>query len=230
MIDAIPLYLNISFILITAVTLYFFYRFTNRSKVVLIGSVLWITLTGILGYIGFYSNTAIVPPRFTFLAPPTVIVIITFFITKQGRQFIDTFNMEWMTYLHTIRIPVEFILLGIFIYGAIPQIMTFEGANFDIIAGLTAPFIAYWGLTKKKLSRNILLAWNVICTGLLLTIVTLAVLASPSPFQQIAFDQPNIAVLHFPFVWLAGFVVPVVLFAHLSSIRQLILRKGKFFS
>jgi hypothetical protein len=58
--------------------------------------------------------------------------------------------------------------------------------------------------------------WNWICLALLLNIVVRAVLSAPSPIQQFAFDQPNIAILHFPFVFLPGFIVPAVLFCHLA--------------
>jgi hypothetical protein len=55
----------------------------------------------------------------------------------------------------------------------------------------------------------------------LLNIVINAVLSIPSPFQQFAFEQPNVAVLYFPFVWLPCCIVPIVLFAHLAAIKQL---------
>jgi hypothetical protein len=45
-----------------------------------------------------------------------------------------------LTLLHIIRIPVELGLYWLFIYKAIPQLMTFEGRNFDILVGLTVPF------------------------------------------------------------------------------------------
>ena len=64
-------------------------------------------------------------------------------------------------------------------------------------------------------------------SGLLINIVATAVLSLPSPFQQQAFNQLNIAILYFPFVWLPSVVVPVVLLAHVSAIRQLI-RKGSY--
>ncbi len=100
--------------------------------------------------------------------------------------------------------------------------MTFEGRNFDILAGITAPIIAYLAFTQKKISRNGLLIWNFICLALLANIVVNAFLSVPSPVQQFAFDQPNIAILYVPFSWLPTFVVPVVLFAHLASIQQLL--------
>lgn len=103
--------------------------------------------------------------------------------------------------------------------------MTFEGRNFDILSGISAPIVAYLVFTKKTLSHNFLLIWNFICLGLLINIVTNALLSAPFPIQKLAFEQPNIAILHFPFSWLPTFVVPVVLLGHLVSIRQLMIKK-----
>jgi len=49
-------------------------------------------------------------------------------------------------------------------------------------------------------------------------------LSAPSPIQKIAFEQPNIAILYFPFCWLPTFIVPIVLFSHLVAVRKLVLR------
>jgi hypothetical protein len=37
--------------------------------------------------------------------------------------------------------------------------------------------------------------------------------------------EPNLAILHFPFVWLPACVVPLVLLAHLTAIRALLTKK-----
>lgn len=100
--------------------------------------------------------------------------------------------------------------------------MTFEGRNFDILSGLTAPVVYYFGFIKKGLNKKLILVWNLICLGLLINIVAIAVLSAPFPFQKFAFDQPDIAVLYFPFNWLPCCVVPLVLFSHLATIRQLL--------
>jgi len=103
--------------------------------------------------------------------------------------------------------------------------MTFEGKNFDIISGLTAPLIFYFGYVRRQFNTGALLAWNIICLGLLINIVVIAIMSSPLPFQKLAFDQPNIAIFYFPFVWLPCCVVPLVLLSHLATMRQLL--KGK---
>jgi hypothetical protein len=156
---------------------------------------------------------------------PTIVAIIILFATKKGRQFIDSLPLKNLTYLNIVRVPVEIVLFWLYLHKTIPELMTFEGRNFDIIAGITAPLIAYFGLTKAILNRRIILIWNIICLALLVNIVVNALFSAPTPIQVFAFDQPNIAILYFPFSWLPTFIVPIVLLGHLSSIRQLLKQK-----
>lgn len=217
----LPIWVSGSIALITFLTAFFLYKATKSKLILGITFVLLVVQT-ILGLKGVYQNTSSFPPPLPLLIGPGLIGIIILFLTRRGRKLIDSFDQRWMTWLSVIRVPVEFVLLTLFIYKQVPQVMTFEGRNFDILSGLSAPFIAYFGYTKRKISRPALVLWNFICLGLLLNVVIHAVLAVPGPLQRIAFDQPNVAVLYFPFVWLPGFVVPAVLFTHLVNIRQLL--------
>jgi hypothetical protein len=61
-----------------------------------------------------------------------------------------------------------------------------------------------------------------VCLVILLFTITNGILSAPTPFQLFAFDQPNIAVLYFPFVWLPGVVVSLAYYSHFMSIRKLI--------
>ncbi|GAA3598171.1 hypothetical protein GCM10022396_14280 [Flavivirga amylovorans] len=108
-----------------------------------------------------------------------------------------------------------------FLEGLIPKSMTFDGFNFDILAGMTAPVIYYLVFIKKWGSYKGLLFWNIICLGLLINVLTIAFLSAQTPLQKLAFEQPNIGVAYVPFVWLPAIIVPIVLVSHLSSIRQL---------
>lgn len=228
----VPTYLDISFVLITLTTVFLFWRVISRStdtvarqrwgRYLLIGSVFWLLLQGTIAYLGIYDNSLdALPPRIALLGliPALSFIIIVFFV-PQGKRLIDSLPLREMTILHVIRIPVELVLYGLFVAKAIPELMTFAGRNFDILAGLTAPLVVYWAW-RPSFRRQLLIVWNVLCLALLLNIVIHALLAAPFPLQQLAFDQPNIAVLYFPFVWLPVYVVPVVLFCHLAALRQL---------
>jgi hypothetical protein len=162
------------------------------------------------------------PPRFPLLAGPPLLFLVFLFLTRGGRRFIDRFDLKWMTWVHVVRIPVEITLFLLFREKLVPELMTFEGRNFDIISGITAPLMVLFAFTGRSPKRGMLLAWNFICLLLVLNIVIHAVLAAPSPFQQLAFDQPNVGILYFPFVWLPCCVVPIVFFCHFAAIRKLL--------
>ena len=226
MIQNFPMSVNIFFMLISLITAGLFFKAINYSKPAIVIIIVWLVLQAFVSLSGFYTTNNTLPPRFALLGIPPVILIAGVFATSKGRKFIDSISIKTLTLLHTIRIFVELVLLDLSVHKLVPQLMTFEGRNFDIISGITAPFIFYFGFVKPILGRKVLLIWNFVCLALLLNIIVNAILSIPSPFQKFGFEQPNVAVLYFPFVWLPCCVVPIVLFAHLASIKQL-LNKNK---
>jgi hypothetical protein len=232
MTENLPTYIPLTFGLTTIATLLLFiWTIRNSSSEltrkkatpIFIGLTIWLAIQAVLTLKNIYnSDTNTFPPKIVLTGIlPTILTIILSFATSKGRQFIDSLPLKNLTYLNFVRIPVEIILFWLFLNKAIPELMTFEGRNFDILAGISAPIVAYFGLTQKKLNRKTILIWNFICLGLLINIVVNALFSAPSPIQKFAFDQPNIAILNFPFSWLPTFIVPIVLFGHLTSIRKL---------
>ncbi|MFM7024386.1 MAG: hypothetical protein ACKOXB_15545 [Flavobacteriales bacterium] len=217
----LPVYVSVVFILNTLLTLFFLFKAAKGAKVFIVVIALWIIFQGIVASTGFYTVFDTKPPHFIFLLFPPLIGIILLFITARGRAFIDTLDTKWLTYLHVVRVPVELVLYWLFVANYVPELMTFEGRNLDILSGLTAPFIAFF-LYSGKLNSKVALFWNFACLALLFNIVINAVLSAPSPFQQQAFEQPNVGVFYFPFVWLPCFIVPAVLLSHVVCIRQII--------
>lgn len=225
--DRLPAYINMVFGLTTIATVWFFYMATKHSRTTFVILLLWLMVQGVIALSGFYTVTNTMPPRFLLLPLPPLLFIIGLFVTVKGRKYLDSLDIKSLAILHIVRIPVELVLFWLFMNRAIPQLMTFEGRNFDILAGLTAPLIFYFGFVRQQIGKKVILLWNIICLGLLINIVVNAVLSAPFPFQQFGFDQPNIAVLYFPFVWLPCCVVPLVLLSHLATIRQLLNRQKK---
>jgi hypothetical protein len=236
MLEGLPIALPIAFALITFATFILSRRVILKSspppkkqnlRTLVVGMLTWLVTVLALSLLGVYSkHPEAMPPRiFIFGVLPMLMVIAAAFFTRSGRRFIDSLSLFHLTLLHTIRIFVELVLWWLFLEGAVPQLMTFEGRNLDILAGLTAPLVAYLGIRKEVLSRRMLIIWNILCLGLLFNIVIIAVLSVPSPLQKLGFEQPNRAVLYFPFTWLPAFVVPAVLFCHLAAIRKLLTGK-----
>lgn len=219
--ENLPAYISILFGITTILTAWIFYKAAGNSKPVLLVILVWLAVQTFITSSGFYTVTDTLPPRFLLLVLPPFLGIAGLFMSPKGRKFINGLDLKSLTLLHTIRIPVELVLFFLFTYKAVPELMTFEGRNFDILSGITAPVIFYFAFIRKQFGRRIILFWNLICLGLLVDIVGNAILSAPFPFQQFAFDQPNIAVLYFPFIWLPCCVVPLVLLSHLAAIKQL---------
>lgn len=220
--ENLPSYIGLVFGLTTILTFGLFYKASNKSKTTLIILSLWLGFQSLIGIAGFYTVTNTIPPRFLLLVLPPILLIIGLFSTSNGRQYIDNLDVKILTILHAVRVPVEVVLFWLCVHKTVPELMTFEGRNFDILSGLTAPLIFYFGFVKNKINKKVILFWNFICLAFLINIVGNAVLSAPFPFQRFAFDQPNIAVLYFPFNLLPSFVVPLVLFSHLAAIKKLL--------
>jgi|SRR6185369_1924282 len=225
--ENLPLYIIVFFLATVGLAFCLFVYTTKYKLSVAIVAITWLAVTGILAWKGFFKNTSVIPPRLLIVMLPAIMAVVLAMITKRGRRFIDGLNLKNLTILHIVRIPVELTLYWLAAQKTIPELMTFAGRNFDILSGITAPIIYLVCFKGSELiNRKLLLVWNFICLGLLLNIVINAILAAPFPFQQFGFDQPNIAIFYFPFIWLPSFIVIVVLFSHLAAIRKLIKVNG----
>jgi len=228
MIEGLPGYISPLFIATTFLTVgIFFYAVRSsgtekgpaNAALFLISFGLVFAMS--LALSGFYLETESLPPRiFIFGVVPSLLLIAVYFIFFR-ESFIDRLSLKTMTLIHVIRVPVEIVLYLLHLEGYIPRVMTFEGRNFDILAGLTAPVIYYLAFHTRINSRILLIGWNLAALGLLANIVATAALSIPSPIQQMSFDWPNRAVLYFPFAWLPAIVVPIVLFCHFTSLYKL---------
>ena len=226
MLTDLPDSLVIIFLLTVILTFLLFINAVRNKPTAAIVLVIWLAVTGILSINKVFQNTSTIPPRLMIVIAPAILFVILLLITKSGRKFTDNLDLKKLTLVHIVRVPVEITLFMLSTHKLIPELMTFAGRNFDILSGITAPIVYFVCFKNSQLkNRKLLLVWNFICLGLLLNIVINALLSAPFPFQQFAFDQPNIAILYFPFTWLPCFIVMIVLYSHLAAIRQLVRHK-----
>jgi hypothetical protein len=228
MIENLPPYVSVTFIITTFLTVGFFLYGVRRTvfdtvpaKIFSFLLAFWMLFQAVFALGGFYQKTDTAPPRIVLFGVfPAILTILLFFVAAR-RSFIEQLPLKTLTLLHVIRIPVELVLYWLFEHGLVPRLMTFEGRNFDILSGLTAPVVCWLAFRGGRVNRPLLIVWNLLALGLLVNIVAHAVLSFPFPLQQMAFDQPNRAIVYFPYVWLPTIVVPVVLFSHLIALWQL---------
>jgi hypothetical protein len=213
-----PDILELIFIVTAVLAVWFLFKAASNNAWVLLACLSWMIILAVASFFGFFNKTDGMPPRIVLAPGVAFALIIGLFALKNGRAFLGKLDIRMLTLLHLVRIPVEITLYFLFTHNLVPEIMTFEGSNFDVISGITAPFAVLLFLKKGKIKRWGLLLWNLGSMALLANIVIVAALSVPSPLQQFGFEQPNVAILKFPYIWLPGIVVPIVLLSHLASI------------
>lgn len=208
--------MELTFIGIAIVAFLLFYLGTGKKVVILFIGLLWLTIFGFLAYANFFLNTSAFPPRMLWMLIPVFVLVIIGYKNISSQDVKPIYLMA----IHTLRLPIELILYQLFLIGGIPKHMTFLGWNFDVLIGISAIFfLAYYLFANKKLNATIFRLWNIVGLLFLLTIVLIAVLSAPSPIQLFALENPNIALLTFPYTLLPAGIVPIVLLSHLLSLK-----------
>jgi hypothetical protein len=149
-----------------------------------------------------------------------IVIAVPFIASKRTGELLKRIPPANLIRLQSFRFFVEILLWLLFVANMLPVQMTFEGRNFDILAGFTAPVIAVLAL-KRQISKSGIIVWNVICLALLLNIVITAILSTPSPWRVFMNEPANYIVTWFPFSFLPGFLVPLAYYLHFLSLRQM---------
>lgn len=227
MIENLPGYVSIVFILTTFLTVGFLFHAVKQTvfdtlpaKILIFLLAFWIFFTALLALNGFYLVNTFPSRVFVAGVLPALLLIAAYFIFFR-RSFIEKLPLKTLTILSIIRIPVEICLLWLFQNGLVPQEMTFEGRNFDILSGLSAPVVYFLAFRDGRVNRGLLTVWNLLALGLLFNVVIRAILAFPSINPQLPVELQNRGVAYFPFIWLPAIVVPIVFFTHLASLWKL---------
>lgn len=194
--------------------------------IVAIVLLVWVIIASILAKLGVFADFVSLPPKMfiVIVVPVTAVLILTF--NKKFTQFLKYVPETWLTYLQVFRVPVEIFLWLLFLDGTTPIQMTFEGRNFDILAGLTAPIIAYLYQTNR-IGDKALIIWNIASLGLLLNIIGIAIMSFPTIFRVFMNEPSNTAVAHFPLILLPAFLVMIAYTFHIFSLRKLLTKTNE---
>lgn len=221
--------LQICFYILTAIAvlmLLFIFRYAENSKKAMIryGAIIicWMLYVIAVERSGLLENFSL-PPRVVLLIVLPAIACIIFTITNRRFQpLIQSVPVQLPIFLQSFRIAVELLIYYSFRNGIFPQRATFEGLNFDITVGLSAPIIALL-FYKKKLGPQWLLTWNIL--SLLVLSVTVYSFISTYYFTDYIITNGSKEFIHFPYLLLAAVLLPAAIFLHVFSIRQLLFRK-----
>jgi hypothetical protein len=234
---SIPVYITGLLFLITTVLLYsIFYALnyahdkletpaTKKKRALIITAVLlfgWLIVSAAVAFAGTLLDFTATPPKLLIVIIPPVLAVIYITNSTRVNTLLTVIPSSWLVYVQSFRVLMEIFLWLMYLKNIIPVQMTFEGLNYDVLAGLSAPLIAYYSLSQKKWPRLSAVLWNFAGLLLVTNIFILALLSTPSPMRQFFNEPANTIVAYFPFVWIPAFIVPFAYLMHILSIKQII--------
>lgn len=190
---------------------------TRRAVLVVTG---WLALTAGLARLGALRFDTMPPTMFVLVAALTVCALL-FARGELGGRLAVVVPLVALVGFQAFRIPIELWIHRGYELGVFPEHMTYSGLNFDVVSGLSALVVAFL-LHRGVVGRRVVLAWNVVALGLLLTIVAISILSAPVPFRLFLTEPGSAYVQGFPGVWLPAVAVQAALMGHLLVFRRLL--------
>jgi hypothetical protein len=184
-----------------------------------VGAILgiWLGFTAILAWSGFTRNFDMFPLNLGVLLLPPILALVMLTFNKKFSLFLQKVPLTWLIWMQFFRVMVEVLLWQLYENDLMPIQMSFEGRNFDILVGLTAPFFAYFFAKNAK----VLFWWNIAGLLLLANIVITAILSMPTPLRMFMNEPSNTIVTYFPILWLPAFLVPLAYYMHLLALKKI---------
>lgn len=161
-----------------------------------------------------YTFAPISLPFWLLLAGISILLGLSFFIPTI-KAFLFSLEVEMLHYLHLWRLPFAFVFLWLYQAGYSGLTSTFEGLNYDIVIGLTAPVIASLAFSQKMLNREILIGWNllgILAWGIAAWLTGSELIGSVHLLQLFA---------ELPYTFFWGFLMPVSLLSHFLTLAHL---------
>ncbi len=176
-----------------------------------IGIGIFLAGTWLAAYAGWMRFGPIPPPVPALLVPVTIATAV-----MARRAPVERLGLGWLIGFQSFRILVEIFLWWGHREGVVPVQLTWEGRNFDVLTGLSAPVMG-WLAARGSLATMAIKIWNLAGLALLVNVVSVAALSMPTPLQR--FEPVNLFVAEAPFVWLPLFLVQSAWFGHVALWR-----------
>jgi hypothetical protein len=199
----------------------------KHSRRFVLGATIWFAAASALSALGVLRDAHALPPRMLLIFVPMVLLPVALAWSKLGTALASKLPLAWLVGLHAFRLPLELVMHQAAAEGTMPEQMTFTGANFDILTGISAILVA--GLASYgRASRPLVLAFNLLGSALLFAIGAIAIASLPM-FHAFGTEPArlNTWVADFPFVLLPAGLVSSALFGHILLWRRLSHEAGR---
>lgn len=200
----------------------------RRKKILYIflaSVIIWIAVVSVLSIFKFFLDFQSMPPRLLYVFCIPMCFILYFTFSSSLNKILLVTPVWALIYIQSYRLVVEILRWVLMILKVVPVQMSFEGSNFDIITGVTAPLVAYFCYQQKSWANNLALVWNFAGLILLGNRFIIGLLSMPTGFQAYNSDPAYTISAYFPMIISPAVLVPIGFAMHLFSIKQILLKK-----
>jgi hypothetical protein len=152
---------------------------------------------------------------------PLFLFAVVFLYRNKNSSLLHALPIHVPIFYQSFRAIIEVLFYFTFLQGILPVQVTFDGANYDVLLGISALFVGYYAL-RKSVSKRLLIVWNYIGIGVVgfaaFTFITSFYFPSIWGQENVEISQ---AFNQFPFLLLPAFFMPSAIFMHILSIIQL---------
>lgn len=195
------------------------WRWTFRAGAL---AILWMGLWWRLSAAGLIADFDRRPPWLAIMLVAVLGASVAIAFSRVGQVLAAGLPLGALVALQAFRLPLELLMHRAYTEGVMPVQMSYAGANFDVISGLTAIPAAL--LVWRRGSRLVAIGWNVLGLVLLANVLVIAVRSTPL-LASYGPDRLNTWVAYPPFVWLPTVMVLVAITGHLVLTRAVLMRR-----
>lgn len=180
------------------------------------GAALWLMYVATLGASDFFQDVAAQGKRIHyFLRLPALIFVLaialSFYYRKNMEALIQGVPPAWPVYLQGFRVAVELLIWGVYLKTSAGIPSAFPSLNIlNLLIGLSAPAVAYWGYQRRLMPVQVLQVWNI-----------LALFYMPAFWWHISGANFHPEYGTMPYLLIPAVFQPLGMFVSMFSLRQL---------
>ncbi len=199
----------------------------NKTLLFPITIFLFLLTIGLIGETGFYINYSL-PPTFVYAGIlPAFLILAIFSFSKLGKRLLKNVPHHYPVFFQSFRIVVELLIFWTYLKGWGPKEATMIGYNYEFYFGALALIIGFltW---KGKVSKKLLLGWNVLGLFMLAFIVGIFITSAFAydTFWGNSERMVTDEMFQMPVMAIVTLYMPLAVWTHIFSIRQNILRES----
>jgi len=197
---------------------------TARKKrlTLILSLLLWHVYIFTIASTGILQNYEFPPKFLLLLILPAFLFTGVFIYKNRNSEWLRNIPEHWLIYYQTFRILIEILFVFSVTRGIVHWQMTIKGYNFDLIFATSALIIGFLVFQEKMLAKKVALWWNYIGLAVITVIIFLvqSAIYLPEIYGSDVVLLPREFVMY-PYVLIAGFLMPSAVFIHVLSIVQL---------